>query len=210
MAMDLTLFLAFLGLVSVLRTTARLLRWLHLYFLRPSKSLRHYGSWALVTGATDGIGKAVAFQMARQGLNLILVSRNADKLESTANEIKNDVSSSSNYQVEIKTVAYDFSEDDMTTEGVRRIEEAVEGLDVGVLVNNAGAAYRRAVFFDEVELWWWTDVVRVNVEGTSWVSKVVMKGMVERGRGAVVNIGSGASCVLPSFPLSTVYSATKA
>ncbi|ONK57193.1 uncharacterized protein A4U43_C10F17560 [Asparagus officinalis] len=94
--------------------------------------------------------------------------------------------------------------------GIQRVEEAIEGLDIGILINNAGATYRRASYFDEAEERVLGEVVRVNVEGTSWMSRVVMKGMVERGRGAVVNVGSGAACVLPSFPLYTVYSATKA
>ncbi|CAA6659631.1 unnamed protein product [Spirodela intermedia] len=61
------------------------LRWTYVSFLRPGKDLkRRYGSWAVVTGSTDGIGKAFAFQFARVGLNLVLVGRNPEKLRETA------------------------------------------------------------------------------------------------------------------------------
>ncbi|KAJ6355964.1 hypothetical protein OIU78_004148 [Salix suchowensis] len=54
------------------------------------------------------------------------------------------------------------------------------------------------------------EIVRVNVEGTSRVTRAVLPGMIRRRRGAIVNIGSGASTVMPSHPLFTIYAATKA
>ncbi|WRX15195.1 Short-chain dehydrogenase/reductase SDR - like 10 [Theobroma cacao] len=54
-------------------------------FLRPPKNLKNYGSWAIVTSCTDGIGKALAFDLASKGLNLVLVKQNPLKLEATSN-----------------------------------------------------------------------------------------------------------------------------
>ena len=58
------------------------------YFVRPSKKLRKLGEWGVVTGATDGIGKAYAFKVAKQGLSVVLISRTKAKLVATADEIK--------------------------------------------------------------------------------------------------------------------------
>nr|KYP67592.1 Inactive hydroxysteroid dehydrogenase-like protein 1 [Cajanus cajan] len=103
----------------------------------------------------------------------------------------------------------DFGGDDVR-EGLRRVEEACEGLEVGVVINNVGMTYPRAMWFHEVEEKVWRKIVRVNMEGTTSVTKVVLKGMLERRRGAIVNIGSAAAVVVPSHPLFTIYAATKA
>lgn len=158
----------------------------------------------MVTGATDGIGKAFAYQLAQKGLNLILVSRNSAKLKSVSKEIQ------ANYPTtQIKTIAFDFSVGSLG--GMNELlEEEIRGLDVGVLINNVGVTYPSARFLHEVDEQVWTNVVKVNVEGTTRVTMAVLRGMVERKRGAVVNIGSGAGIVVPSHPLFTVYAATKA
>jgi 17beta-estradiol 17-dehydrogenase / very-long-chain 3-oxoacyl-CoA reductase len=90
------------------------------------------------------------------------------------------------------------------------MEKAVEGLNVGLLINNVGITYPAARFFHEVDEKVWMDIVRVNLEGTSRVTRAVLPGMIQRKRGAIVNIGSGASSVMPSHPLFTIYAATKA
>ena len=88
--------------------------------------------------------------------------------------------------------------------------EFIRDLDVGVLVNNAGACYPYARYFHELDEALARGMVRLNVEATTRVTHAVLPGMVERGRGAVVNMGSGASAILPCDPLYTVYAATKA
>ncbi|GMI75076.1 beta-ketoacyl reductase 1 [Hibiscus trionum] len=74
-----------LGLISLCKPLPDFLKWVWVMFLRPPKNLKHhYGSWAIVTGCTDGIGKALAFQLASQGLNLLLVGLS---LESKIHEL---------------------------------------------------------------------------------------------------------------------------
>ncbi|XP_052205756.1 very-long-chain 3-oxoacyl-CoA reductase-like protein At1g24470 [Diospyros lotus] len=193
------LLLSALGFLSLLTHFFFLINWLYITLLRPPKNLRNYGSWALITGATDGIGKAFAFQLAQQGLNLVLVSRSYHKLRYVAAEIQ------ARYpDTKIKEVALDLSS------GGAAVEGAVEGLDVGVLVNNVGVTYPAARFFHEVEEEVWMKVVRVNLEATTRVTRAVLPGMVKRRRGAIVNIGSGAAVVVPSHPLFAIYAATKA
>jgi 17beta-estradiol 17-dehydrogenase / very-long-chain 3-oxoacyl-CoA reductase len=197
------------GLYIVVRSAATFLLWLHRAFLRPGRDLAgRYGTWAVVTGATDGIGRAVALELARAGLHLVLVGRSPDKLARVAKEVLAAASPSS---CKVRTVAFDLAvTGDDARRGVARVAAAVEGRDVGVLVNNAGATYPCAAYFHEVERPVWEAVVRVNVEAATRITRALLPMMAARGRGAVVNVGSGSSVVVPAFPLYAVYAASKA
>lgn len=198
------LLLIFLGSLCVLKSSLSFLKWFYIVFLRPAKNLKKYGSWALVTGPTDGIGKSFAFELARKGLNLVLVGRNPNKLSEVSDSIRAKFG-----KTQIKTVVVDFSGDDLT-EGVEKIREAIDGLDVGVLINNVGVSYPYARFFHEVDEKLLKDLIKINVEGTTRVTQAVLPGMIKRKKGAIVNIGSGAAIVIPSDPLYSVYAASKA
>ncbi|XWS36062.1 hypothetical protein CRYUN_Cryun20dG0051100 [Craigia yunnanensis] len=174
-----------------------------LSFLDPPKNLNKYGSWTLITGATDGIGKAFACQLASQGLNLILVSRNSSKLKIIVTEIHAEFP-----HTKIKAVTHDFSSD--VSNGVKLIGEAVKKVEVGVLINNVGITYPEAMFFHGLDEEVWKEILRVNLEGTIWVTRAVLPGMLNMKRCAIVNIWSGASFVAPSHLLYTIYAATKA
>ncbi|CAN6996135.1 unnamed protein product [Brassica oleracea var. botrytis] len=191
-----------LGSISILRFTFTLLTSLYIYFLRPGKNLRRYGSWAIITGPTDGIGKAFAFQLAQKGLNLVLVARNPDKLKDVSDSIQAKYSNT-----QIKTVVMDFSGD--IDGGVRRIKEAIEGLEVGILINNAGVSYPYAKYFHEVDEELLGNLIKINVEGTTKVTQAVLVNMLKRKRGAIVNMGSGAAALIPSYPFYSVYAGAK-
>jgi len=141
----------------------------------------------MITGFTDGIGKAMAFELASKGLNLLLVGRNPLKLEATSKEIRD------GHDVEVKFVVIDMQKVE-GEEIVQKVEEAIDGLDIGLLVNGAGLAYPYAWFFHEVDL----ELIKVIIS------------MIKKKKGAIVNIGSGSTVVLPSYPLVTLYAATKA
>ena len=104
---------------------------LRTYFL-PSlgfvKDLRKYGEWVVVTGATDGIGKQYARQLAKQGFKVVLISRTKEKLEAVAKEIEDD------FNVEVRIICFDFTK----TTGCNEIEKVIDYLDVGILINNVG------------------------------------------------------------------------
>lgn len=158
------LLLLSLGTISLLKLSFSILHFIYVNFLRPGKNLKkQYGSWAVVTGPTDGIGKAFAFQLAKKGLNLVLVGRNPDKLAEVSESIK-----SKSGSTQIKTVVVDFSGDDLDG-GVLRIKEAINGLDVGILINNVGVSYPYARFFHEVDEKLLSDLLQVNVEGKDWI-----------------------------------------
>jgi len=171
------------------------------HFLRPGKNLKKYGSWAVITGATDGIGKAYAQELARKGLNVFLVSRTESKLKELAEEI------SSKYKVEARIFALDFSR--ATPSAFQQLGKTIAGLEVGVLINNVGVSYDHAEFFDQIDDELIANLIKVNVDGTTQMTRVVISGMVERKKGAIVNVGSGAATIAPSDPLYSVYAGTK-
>lgn len=199
------LLLVSLSFLFLFKLALSILKWAYVNFLRPGKNLKEYGSWALITGPTDGIGKAFAFQLAKKGLNLVLVGRNPDKLNDVSESIRSKYGTTL-----VKTVVVDFASAGDLDGGISRIKEAIQGLDVGVLINNVGVSYPYARYFHEVEEKLLSDLIRVNVEGTTKVTQAVLPGMVQRKKGAIVNIGSGAAIVIPSDPLYSVYAATKA
>ncbi|RVW72632.1 Very-long-chain 3-oxoacyl-CoA reductase 1 [Vitis vinifera] len=183
---DLVLMAAsILGFIALCKTLVRLVRWAWTMFLRPPKNLKEYGSWALVTGSTDGIGKAMAFELASKGLSLVLVGRNPCKLEAVSNEIRERHGEG----VEVKNIVIDFAK--LSEEEIaRRIDEGIKGMDV--------------VFW--LIMWVWHTLTR---GGTTWVTRSVLPGMLKKKKGAIINIGS-ASVWLQSYPLATLYAATKA
>uniref|UniRef100_M8APS7 Estradiol 17-beta-dehydrogenase 12 n=1 Tax=Aegilops tauschii TaxID=37682 RepID=M8APS7_AEGTA len=175
-----------------------------------------YGAWAVVTGATDGIGRALALELARRGLHLVLVGRNPAKLSRVSKEDK-DVAPS-------KSVVFDLAGD--ATElslGAAMVavkpsiqsytnHTQISSRDLSVEVKrNAGATYPCTAYFHEVETPVWEGVVRVNVEAAMRISRAVVPAMAGKGRGAIVNVGAGAYVgsgsyvVVPAFPFYAVY-----
>ncbi|KAH7515613.1 hypothetical protein FEM48_Zijuj10G0045100 [Ziziphus jujuba var. spinosa] len=194
-----------IGFISVFKSFINFLRWVWVMFMRPSKNLKEYGSWALITGSTDGIGKALAFDLASRGLNLVLVGRNPLKLESTSSEIHEKYGG----KVGIKKIVIDLAKSS-GKEIAQVIEEEIKGLDVGILINNAGVAYPYAKFFHEVDSELAESITKVNIEAATWITWSVLPGMLKKKKGAIVNIGSASTVVTPSYPLYTIYAASKA
>ncbi|KAE8606274.1 hypothetical protein XENTR_v10010654 [Xenopus tropicalis] len=159
------------------------------------------GKWAVVTGATDGIGKAYAEELAKRGMNIVLISRSPEKLEEVAKQIKE------KFKVETKIIAADFGK---PTEIYGRIESGLRDLEIGVLVNNVGVSYEHPEYFLEIpDLENTLDkMININITSVCQMTRLVLPGMLGRGRGVILNISS-ASGMYP-VPLLTVYSATKA
>lgn len=158
-----------------------------------------YGKWAVVTGSTDGIGKAYARELARSGMSVILVARNQQKLDQVAQEIRTE------FGVETVTVLADFSADEKI---YAHIQNALQEKDIGLLVNNVGTLTSLPtplVDVSEDDIW---RLVKVNSASMPLMSKLVLPGMLSRKRGAIINIGSLAA-IIP-LPLYATYSGTKA
>ena len=110
------------------------------YFLLPRKNLklRYSGGWVVVTGASDGIGKAYCEAFAKEGFNIVLIARNEDKLNAVAKEIR------SAYKVQTQVLVYDFGKL-ATLEEVSNLNEVLSKIrgDVSILVNNVGTLKRK-------------------------------------------------------------------
>ena len=170
------------------------------------RQLRSYGpkgSWAIVTGASDGIGKEFALQIASKGLNIFLVSRTESKLQVLAEEIESKYAAQG---IKTKYLAMDFSRN--LDSDYTKLKEVVDGLDVAVLVNNVGRSHDMPVPFVLTEKKEMTDIININVLGTLRVTQIVVPGMVQRKRGLILTMGSLAG-LLPT-PLLATYSGSKA
>jgi uncharacterized protein len=155
-----------------------------------------YGEWALVTGASAGIGTAFARALAHEGFSCILTARRQERLDALAAELEEQ------YKVATRTVAADLS----VPGGVARLLEAVADLEVDFLVNNAG--FGSAGHFDKQDCERLQQMVHLNCIAPVLITRHLLPGMVARGRGAVVVTGSVAGAL--SVPYHGVYSATKA
>lgn len=154
----------------------------------------------MVTGATDGIGLAMCYEFARKGMNVLLISRSRQKLDDCAASIKKKYP-----ETELSTLVVDFT---FFNEKLRQeVADAIKDLDVGVLVNNVGISYPYTKYFHELD----TDVIQqlltLNVWSTTFMTKIVLPGMLARKRGAIVNIGSASG--VATAPLLSQYGAAK-
>ncbi|XP_012060813.1 PREDICTED: inactive hydroxysteroid dehydrogenase-like protein 1 [Atta cephalotes] len=159
-----------------------------------------FGEWAVVTGSTDGIGKAYAKELAARNMNLILISRNLEKLKRTKDEIL-----LINPKIQVRILAADFAEGE---NAFTKIHSLLQDISVGILVNNVGKQYEYPMYVGEVpekELW---DIINVNVGATTLMTRLVIGQMQKRKQGAIVNVSSGSE--FQPLPLMTVYAATKA
>ncbi len=162
---------------------------------RPRLSQR-YGGWALVTGASAGIGAEFAHALARDGMNVVLCARREERLRELAAELEK------SRGVATRVVVEDLSD----PAGAERLATAVADLEIGVLVNNAGAGY--AGRFSLLETERLRGMVELNCVAPVVLTSRLLPAMRERGRGAVIVTGSVAG--RQPLPLHGVYSATKA
>lgn len=175
-------------------------------FIRPGKSLKKYGEWAVVTGATDGIGKALCVEFAKQGLNVFLISRTESKLVEVEKELK----AKFGEKCRFGHLAIDFG-GGLSDQKKGAIEAALKSLDVGILANNVGMSYSFTKYFHELSSAEVADLISLNLESTMTMTKIVLgdeqQGMIARKRGAIVNTSSAAGTQIS--PLLAGYSGAK-
>jgi NAD(P)-dependent dehydrogenase (short-subunit alcohol dehydrogenase family) len=151
---------------------------------------------AVVTGASRGIGKSIAFAFSDEGARLVLVARSPSQLENVAGEIQNKGGTA-------MPVTCDVS----SAEEVRKLARAIQD-DYGridILVNNAGISRRsRLLEYDDET---WLEVIRINLFGTYLCTKAFLPMMEQTGWGRIINIASAAG--KNPVPFNTAYSASK-
>lgn len=160
------------------------------------KALDTYGGWALVTGASAGIGKAMAEHLASQGVSCVLVARRLDRLEALRDELQE------KYQVEIRCVAADLSQ----REAIERVRSEVGETPIGILINNAG--FGDGGEFHEKEADRIAEMVALNCQAVALLTRAFLPQMVARDNGAVITVASTLGLV--GCPYEAVYGATKA
>jgi len=154
--------------------------------------------WALITGASSGIGEAFAFALAERGANVVLVARSEAKLKHLAATL------AARYGVAAQAIVADLTQ----AEGVSRTVEEVKqrGLNVDVLVNNAGfGSHGRFEVLDPVRE---REQVMLNVVAVAELTRAFLPTMLARGQGAILNVASTAA--FQPDPYMATYGATKA
>ncbi len=154
-------------------------------------------SYALITGASSGIGAEFARQLAGRGHNLILVARREDKLIKLANEL------SAKHNIKCETVIADLSD----TSDVKRIEERItDGGDVEILVNNAGFGIRG--FFNDTNADDQERMIYVHCTAPMRLTRAALPSMIAKKHGVIINVSSIAG--FAPAPGNVNYHATKA
>ncbi|CAG8439599.1 6478_t:CDS:2 [Diversispora eburnea] len=186
-----TLAVASLAIVGALSLSSKILSFLKLIFdvyVRPGKNLKNFGAgrgaWAVITGASDGIGKEFALQLAAAKFNILLISRTMSKLQELSEEIEK------RYQVDTKLYAMDFCKGD--PKDYEKIKEIISTIEVGVLINNVGTNHEIPTPF--------------NLETDEIVHNIVE--LQRSNKGLILNIGSFSGMM--GTPYLSVYSGSKA
>lgn len=178
----------------------------------PKPDFRKYGSnkkcWGIVTGASDGIGKEFAEQLAAKGFNLVLISRTLSKLEAVALEL------SDKYQVSTKVISVDVTDVD---DAIAKIKAQLASPDmadlpISVLINNVGQSHSIPVPFVECDDKELSDIININNLFTLKLTKLVIPRLIETNKlvhtkSLIVTMGSFGG-LLPT-PYLSVYSGSK-
>ncbi|KAM6226361.1 nucleotide sugar transporter SLC35D2 isoform 6-T6 [Spheniscus humboldti] len=169
----------------------------HIWSALPQTFFRSMGEWAVVTGAGDGLGKAYSFELAKRGLNIVMISRTLEKLQRVASEVEQATGQ------KVKVIQADFTKNSV----YENIEKSLQGLDIGVLVNNVGMLHNplpcRFLNGPDID----ENLVNCNIISVTKMTKIILKQMEPRQKGLILNMSSG----LGTFPcpLYTMYSASK-
>ncbi len=157
---------------------------------------KKYGEWALIAGASEGLGAEFAAHLASRGMNLLLLARRQKLLEDLTTSLEE------RYGVETRWLVVDLADSDL----VEKVSAAVSGLEIGMLVYNA--AYIPIGDFMDRPLDVQQRVFDVNARGPLLLTHILLGPMCERGRGAILLMSSMAG--MRGMPRLAVYSATKA
>lgn len=152
----------------------------------------------LVTGATSGIGKAIAEKFAREGWNCIITGRREDRLHAFADELRE------NFGARILSLVFDVQDKQAVFQQLTNLPD--EWKDIRILVNNAGLALGRETF-DKASMDDWETMIDTNVKGLLYVTRAVLPNMIGKENRHIINIGSIAG--IDVYEKGNVYCASK-
>ena len=153
---------------------------------------------AIITGATSGFGRAIAFRLAGLGYQLIVTGRRLERLDELTEQLR------SQFSINVLSLCFDVRDNIACTKAVKSIPEAFQPIDL--LVNNAGLA-AGALPFDESDLADYDQMIDTNVKGLLYMTKLIVPGMIEQKEGHIINISSIAG--IEVYPNGSVYCASK-
>ena len=159
------------------------------------------GSWAVVTGASDGIGKQFSLQLAQKGFNIVLASRTKSKLDALTSDLK------AKYpNISTEVVAIDFSQN--IDDNYTRLAAAIKGKQIAILINNVGQSHGIPVEFSETSTEEMSNIININCMATLRVTQTVLPAMLPNKKGLILTMGSFGG-LIPT-PLLATYSGSKA
>lgn len=194
--------LSAVGAVALGVVLIKVLNFIHVNYITSVDMKKKYGKagdWAVVTGASEGIGQAMSLDLARRGFNVFAIARTKSKLDALVSEIEK-------FGVKGKTYSFDFGE--ATPESYGDLFKALDEINIAVLVNNVGVNYEYTNYLDQVDVSTDLRLLKVNCETTIRMTKYVVPKMKEKKCGAILMLGS-VSAVTPA-PLLATYAGTKA
>ena len=162
-------------------------------------SVYGHGSYALITGATEGIGKGFAEILASRGMNLVLVSRSSFKLQTLADELEE--------KYKVKTLIHAIDLSTAKEKEYKDLKKKTDAVDVSILINNAGqVSYKKTADFSYGEI---EKLVNLNSVSVLHLLNMYLPHLQNRGyRSAIINLSS--SLAVRPMPYLTLYSSTKA
>ncbi|VDK77346.1 unnamed protein product [Litomosoides sigmodontis] len=183
-----------IGWTYIIFTTYRLMlaiyNLVYPFFLAKQRDLHKLAGakWAVITGATDGIGKGYAFELARKGFSILLISRTQSRLEDVKAQIEKETSS------EVRTIVFDFSSADIDYYEKSLLPQ-IRALDVGILVNSVGSAFEYPDLYHKVDggIRLFKHISVINIIPVTVLMATVLPQMYERDSGIIINVASSSA-----------------
>lgn len=194
-----------IGAVTAIVGLVRLAAYFHHYALYKFSFKKYRGDWAVVTGASGGIGAGMVLGLAKRGINPILIARSATKMEELAARCEKE------YKVQTKVISFDFSSASASDYKALLSTLATE-FKPTILINNVGINVEMPTDLVQMETEHSEEIsnmVKVNILSTTTLTRGLLPGMISQSRGIILCLSSAGGVVTPA-PLLSPYAGTKA
>ncbi|WP_312790240.1 3-ketoacyl-ACP reductase [Sphingobacterium sp.] len=154
------------------------------------------GKRALITGGARGLGRAISFALAKEGVHIAITGRNEDALKDTAAEL-------AELDIDVTYAAFDVANYHAVQQEIEQLNKRFGNFDI--LINNAGiASFSSVVDMDVAD---WTSIININLLGTYFVTKTILPQLIEKNQGDIIMVSSTAG--LNGAATTSAYSASK-